>query len=221
MRLLVFLAVFAFGAYSQNNMRLTKIYTKIGDKGSTSLASGQMVPKYAPRIEAYGTVDELNSFVGLLADELGEDAKKENNEALSELINRLKNIQNELFDLGGELSTPLDILKVDRQQVVSAANVARLEAEMDQYNEDLSPLENFVLPGGHRSNSLAHVCRTVCRRAERAVVFLGHEESLRDEPRIYLNRLSDWFFVVSRVLSREFKSAERLWNQRGKKPVST
>lgn len=191
-------------------MRLTKIYTKVGDKGQTMLASGQKVPKDSLRIETYGTVDELNAFLGVLRDSLEVSKFKD-------LIERIAAVQNEIFDLGGELSTPPDRLDPTKQQVVTAASVARLEAEIDEYNDKLPPLANFVLPGGHPANSHAHVCRTVCRRAERLVVQLSREESVRDDARIYLNRLSDWFFVASREISRRLGVPEVLWKQ-AKKP---
>ena len=195
-------------------MRLTKIYTKVGDKGMTMLASGVKVPKDSPRIECYGTVDELNSFLGLLRDTLATAATK--TASFDELIRQLAVVQNEIFDLGGELATPLPALDLTRQQVVGAAQIARLEQEMDAYNEALPPLANFVLPGGHPANSLAHVCRTVCRRAERLLVALAAVETVRDDPRIYLNRLSDWLFVVSRVASQRLGCPEVLWRQAGK-----
>ena len=189
-------------------MRLTKIYTKVGDKGLTMLASGAKVPKDSPRIETYGTVDELGSFLGLWRDTLATT-----NAPFTDLIQQIAVIQNEIFDLGGELATPADILDTSRQQVVTNDAIARLEHEMDAYNEALPPLANFVLPGGHPANSLAHVCRTVCRRAERLIVALAHVETVRDEPRIYLNRLSDWLFVASREVSRRLGVEEVLWQQ--------
>lgn len=188
-------------------MRLTKIYTKVGDKGTTLLASGEKVGKDHPRIEAYGTVDELNSFVGLLIDELREANK------FTKIIEKILLVQNELFDVGGELSTPLEILDIKKQQVVSATCIKRLEDEIDEMNSQLKPLENFVLPGGHRANSVAHICRTVCRRAERALVRAKKDIQVRDEVVIYLNRLSDWFFVLSRFVSKELSVKEVLWQQ--------
>ncbi len=189
-------------------MRLTKIYTKVGDKGQTMLASGQKVPKDSLRIETYGTVDELNAFLGVLRDHLAADANK-----FKDLIDRIAAVQNETFDLGGELSMPPEKLDPTKQQVVTAASITRLENEIDEYNDKLPPLANFVLPGGHPANSAAHVCRTVCRRAERLVVHLSREESVRDDARIYLNRLSDWLFVASREISRRLDVAEVLWKQ--------
>ncbi len=163
------------------------------------------------RIEAYGTVDELNSTVAMLRDTIVMDSR------LLDLCEKLSKIQNELFDIGGELSVPLDVLDTERQQVVSMRDVARLESEMDAFNESLRPLENFVLPGGHMANSTAHLVRTVCRRAERAVVRMSEQDAVRDEIRIYLNRLGDWFFVLSRELSRRLGVPEVLWAQNKKK----
>jgi len=192
-------------------VRLSKIYTRVGDKGSTLLATGERVLKSNVRIEAYGTVDELNSMVGFLRDSIAGDHR------LSDLCESLLKIQNELFDVGGELSVPLDVLDTRRQQVVSMADVARLEQEIDLFNESLKPLENFVLPGGHLANSTTHIVRTVCRRAERAVVRMSEQDAVRDEVRIYLNRLGDWFFVLSREISRRLGVPEVLWAQNKKK----
>lgn len=189
-------------------MRLTKIYTKIGDKGKTMLATGEKVAKDSARIEAYGAIDELNSFVGELSDyylKMADD---------TEYLSHLKTIQQELFDIGGELATPAEVLDTSRQQVVTDDDIKRLESEIDSFNEQLDPLTNFVLPGGHFLNSKAHICRTICRRAERLIVTLSNQESIRDEARIYVNRLSDWFFVFSRLMSKKFNAEEILWNQK-------
>lgn len=193
-------------------MRLTKIYTKVGDKGQTMLVGGVKVPKDSIRIETYGTVDELNSFLGLLRDTLRETDQ----EMFKPLIDRLFVVQNEMYDLGGELATPLARLDTSKQQIVTKDSIARLERELDEMNEALPPLANFVLPGGHRANSTAHVCRTICRRAERLIVGLGKAEEIREEPRIYLNRLSDWLFVVTRDISHRLGCEEVLWHQKGK-----
>jgi cob(I)alamin adenosyltransferase len=195
-------------------MRLTKIYTKVGDKGTTGLANGEEVSKSSLRIEAYGTVDELNAHVGFFRDLLLEEP---NAETFPSLIQQLKAIQNELFNVGGELSTPANSLDISRQQVVTEASTKRLETEMDFFNESLPPLANFILPGGHKANSAAHLARTVCRRAERCVVRLAESESIRREVQIYLNRLSDWFFVVGRVVSKKLEVPEVLWEQNKKK----
>lgn len=193
-------------------MRLTKIYTKIGDQGSTMLVGGQKVPKDSLRIEAYGTVDELNAFLGLWRDNLQAEAGS----VFQDLVSSLQQIQNEMHDLGGELATPFPLLNVDKQQVVNSASIARLESEIDAMNEQVPPLANFVLPGGHPLNSMAHVCRTVCRRTERCVVALGHTEEVRSEVAIYLNRLSDWLFVAGRIVGKRLSIQEVLWRQRGK-----
>ncbi|MBC7533844.1 MAG: cob(I)yrinic acid a,c-diamide adenosyltransferase [Oligoflexus sp.] len=196
-------------------MRLSKIYTKTGDQGGTMLASGERISKTAVRIEAYGTVDELNACVGMLRDHMRVDnALPESWIALS-----LSRIQNELFDLGGELATPTHALNPARQKVLNQDDIKVLEDEIDKCNETLAPLANFVLPGGHICNSTAHLARTVCRRAEREVVRLRAEENdVRVETQIYLNRLSDWLFVISRALSHELNVPEVLWDQR--KPKS-
>lgn len=193
-------------------MRLTSIYTKIGDKGTTMLASGKKVPKDSPRIEAYGTVDELNAFLGLLRDKL----QSTDSAIFGDLLACLLKIQNEMHDLGGELSTPAENLDLSKQQVVKTAEIERLENEIDSYNENLAALSNFILPGGHELISLAHVCRTICRRTERCVVHLAGQEPIRDEARIYLNRLSDWLFVIGRVIAKRLQVKEILWKQAGK-----
>ena len=193
-------------------MRLTKIYTKVGDEGQTLLASGDKVSKHDPRIECYGTVDELNSHIGLLRDLLNQQT----NQNFDGLQVQLQKIQNELFDLGGELATPESVLDINVQQVVKEQDITRLETEIDKMNEQLSPLENFVLPGGHACNSQAHVCRTVCRRAERRWVEFSGQDSVRKETGIYLNRLSDWLFVASRYISLKMGCEEVQWKQKGK-----
>jgi cob(I)alamin adenosyltransferase len=191
-------------------VRLTKIYTKMGDKGGTTLASGEKISKAALRLEAYGTVDELNSWMGLLRDQI----KLQPEFNSSELDKSLERVQNDLFDLGGELATPTKHLNIEKQRVVSAEDVARLEQEIDAMNEHLAPLANFVLPGGHVCNSTAHLARTVCRRAERELVRLRVDEpDVRVETQIYLNRLSDWLFVVGRSISQRLGCPEVLWQQ--------
>ena len=165
--------------------RLTQIATRTGDDGSTGLGDGTRVPKDHLRVQAMGEVDELNSQIGvLLAEPLPEDVRE-----------LLVVIQHELFNLGGELSIPgFELLKADA--------VLRLDEALAHYNATLPRLQEFILPAGTRSAALAHVCRAVARRAERAVVTLGAVEALRAEPRQYLNRLSDLLFVLARVLNR-------------------
>ena len=192
-------------------MRLDKIYTKIGDSGTTLLANGEKIGKSEQRIEAYGAIDELNAFVGLFIDELSNNPK---NEAISDLINSAVLIQNELFDVGGELATPAKALNLDRQRVVGLDEISRLELEMDKWTSSLPPLENFVLPGGWKANSLAHVCRTVARRAEREIVRLAAQDDIRKECQIYVNRLSDWLFLASRFVSKINGVPEVLWKQK-------
>tara|TARA_B110000503_G_scaffold103147_1_gene154027 strand:- start:238 stop:825 length:588 start_codon:yes stop_codon:yes gene_type:complete len=165
--------------------RLTQIATRTGDNGTTGLGDNTRVSKSSLRVRAMGDVDELNSNIGLLlSEELPEDIK-----------NLLVDIQHELFNLGGELSIPgFELLK--REAVI------KLDQALLAYNEDLPKLQEFILPAGTRSAALAHVCRTIARRAERAVVALESEEQLKEAPRQYLNRLSDLLFVVARVLNR-------------------
>lgn len=195
-------------------VRLSKIYTKTGDQGGTMLASGDRISKTAQRIEAYGTVDELNACVGLLRDHM----RSESILAEHWLATSLSRVQNELFDLGGELATPARILENSKQKLLDASDIKTLEDEIDRSNETLKPLANFVLPGGHVCNSAAHLARTVCRRAEREVIRLrAEEQDVRLETQIYLNRLSDWLFVAGRAISHALDIDEVLWEQRGKK----
>lgn len=199
-------------------MRLTKIYTKTGDQGGTMLASGDKISKSAKRIEAYGTVDELNSWIGYIRDNLSLEKAFQSHW----LDSSLERIQNELFDLGSELATPARSLRADRQGLLNEADIHKLEVEIDNCNESLTPLANFVLPGGHTANSATHIARTVCRRAERELVRLRIEEpDIRIETQMYLNRLSDWLFVMSRLMSQVLGRPEVLWKQkRNKAPES-
>lgn len=165
-------------------VRLNRIYTKTGDDGSTGLADGSRVSKHDPRIESYGTVDELNSLLGLAA-RCGQQEP-----ALASVLAR---IQNDLFDLGADLATPGEEgLRITHGQVVA------LERDIDQLNADLQPLESFVLPGGSELSAWLHVARTVCRRAERSIVMLTGETSLNPQVLPYVNRLSDLLFVMAR-----------------------
>lgn len=176
--------------------RLTKIYTRTGDAGDTGLGDGSRTPKDAARIEALGAVDELNSQLGLMLTEaLPDDVHAD-----------LCRVQHCLFDLGGELSIPGYVL-------VSEDQVAHLEDCLDRYNAVLPPLKDFILPGGSRSAALAHVGRTVCRRAERALVRLGRESTLPPMSLKYLNRLSDLLFVLARFLNRSAGVADVLWQR--------
>lgn len=165
--------------------RLTRIYTRTGDAGETGLADGSRLSKDAPRIEALGAIDELNSSIGvLLAEPLPDDLRA-----------CLTDVQNDLFDLGGELSVP-------GHPILAEAHVTRLETALDGFNAALPALKDFILPGGARAAALAHVARTVCRRAERRVVSLAKAQAVPELAIPYLNRLSDLLFVASRVLNR-------------------
>jgi cob(I)alamin adenosyltransferase len=174
--------------------RLTQIATRTGDDGTTGLGDGSRVPKAHARVAAMGDVDELNSQIGLLLTEALPDGIRE----------LLLTVQHELFNLGGELSIPgYELLKDDA--------VARLDAALAEHNATLPRLAEFILPGGSRAAAIAHVCRTVARRAERAVVALGAEEPVRAAPRQYLNRLSDLLFVLARVLNRAGGGDDVYW----------
>lgn len=176
--------------------RLSKIVTRTGDAGTTGLGDGARVPKDAPRIEAIGAVDELNSMLGLL---------------LTEPLPRdvaacLTGVQHDLFDLGGELSIP-------GYCAVDDAHVQRIEDAVEAFNAPLAPLKEFILPGGTRAAALAHVARTVCRRAERVVVTLGAHEAVSEPARRYLNRLSDLLFVLARALNGVAQRPDVLWRR--------
>jgi cob(I)alamin adenosyltransferase len=193
-------------------MRLDRIYTKVGDKGKTLLATGEKVSKFDERIEAYGTVDELNSAVGVLKDHLAQLGDSR----VGGLLSQIHHIQNELFDIGGELATPGPALNIQVQQVVTAESIARLEQEIDTLNAELPALMNFILPSGHPCVSFSHLARCICRRAERATFRLQAHQPVRNEVCIYLNRLSDWLFVAGRAIGHKLGIQEVLWQQRGK-----
>jgi cob(I)alamin adenosyltransferase len=180
--------------------RLSKIATRTGDDGSTGLGDGSRTGKDSARIHALGEVDELNSFVGLL---LCEDMP-------GTLREELVSIQHDLFDLGGELCIP-------GYQLITVEHVARLDALLEKYNAGLPMLKEFILPAGSRAASLAHVCRTVCRRAERSIVALAKLETINAHPRQYVNRLSDLMFVLSRVLNRFAGGSDVLWQHERKR----
>ena len=181
---------------------INRVYTKTGDAGKSRLAGGQMVAKDSARLEAYGTVDELNAVIGLLVATIPDEQ--------SVLSRRLVRIQNELCDLGGELATlPED--RHDKQALVRDADVERLENELDEVNATVPSLRSFVLPGGGLVSALSHQARTVTRRAERRVVTLSAESPQRGEVLRYLNRLSDWFFVMGRRAALDAGKEEVLW----------
>jgi cob(I)alamin adenosyltransferase len=178
--------------------RLSKIYTRTGDAGTTGLGDGKRVAKNSRRIDTLGEVDELNAVVGLLlCEDLPDDVR-----------GLLTDVQHDLFDLGGEICIP-------GMSMISEKHVDKLETELDRLNEPLEPLKDFILPGGSRAAALAHLARTVCRRAERAIVALAQEEAVNDGPRQYLNRFSDLLFVLGRVLNRAAGRGDVLW-QKGK-----
>lgn len=179
--------------------RLSKIYTRTGDDGTTGLGDGERVPKTHARIEAYGTVDEANSAIGMVLAVAGLP------ENLHQLLTRL---QHELFDLGSELAVP-------GYRVITQAHIDRLEQQLDALNDDLPMLKEFILPGGGPAASACHLARTITRRAERAVWRMLESESGAREVPQYLNRLSDLLFVIARVLARHENGAEILWKRDG------
>ena len=190
-----------------------KIYTKSGDKGETSLFGGTRVPKHYLRIEAYGTVDELNSFIGLIRDQ---KIDKYN-------VQILIKIQTDLFTIGAMLATPpeKEKLKTGKERLyiskINQTSVTLLEDEIDAMNETLSPMTHFVLPGGHTTVSFCHIARCVCRRAERLVSQLNDESTIDEQILVYLNRLSDYLFVLARKLTFENKAQEIPWIPEKKK----
>jgi len=178
--------------------RLSRIYTRTGDDGSTGLGDGLRVPKEHLRVEAYGTVDEANSAVGMVLAVAG---------LPSDVVESLTAVQHELFELGGELCMP-------GHRAVTGADVERLEQTLDRYNDALPPLREFILPGGGPAAAACHLARTVTRRAERRVWELSRVETVAPEVPRYLNRLSDLLFVIARVLARHESGSEVLWNKR-------
>ena len=190
--------------FNEPRLALNRIYTRRGDQGETSLVGGQRVPKDQLRIEAYGTVDELNAFTGLACVSASADSR------LAPLATILHRVQHELFNLGSILATlPEDVHP--KQPRIQEADIAQLETEIDSMNEVLPSLRSFVLPGGTRINAELHVCRTVARRAERILVTLAGSEEVPAEAIGYLNRLSDAFFVWSRWASHVCGAPEVLW----------
>ena len=179
-----------------------KIYTKTGDKGTTGLIGGTRVKKYDLRLEAYGTVDELNSFLGVV--------RSLQTDRHSDEI--LEKIQNKLFVIGAHLATDDTINLIKKQLPVAESDILGLENEMDEMNEQLPELRNFILPGGCQATSFCHVARTVCRRAERLIVELAEKVEVDPNLIVYMNRLSDYLFVLSRKVSIDQKAAEILWS---------
>lgn len=187
--------LFIFLSHIMGN-RLSRIATRSGDNGTTGLGDGSRTGKDSVRVHAMGEVDELNSHIGLL---LCEDLP-------AALREELISIQHDLFDMGGELCIP-------GYTMITDTHVARLDALLEKYNADLPPLKEFILPAGARGAAQAHVCRTVCRRAERTIVSLGKAETIPEYPRQYMNRLSDLLFVLARVLNRFAHGSDVLWNK--------
>lgn len=177
--------------------RLSKIYTRTGDDGTTGLGDGSRVSKEDLRVEAYGTVDEANSSIGVILSVAGLPAG---------IVDCLTEVQHDLFDLGGELCIP-------GHRMIEAAHVDRLETELDAFNEPLPPLKEFILPGGGPAASACHVARAVCRRAERRCWSLARAEAVSPEALKYLNRLSDLLFVMARVLARHERGSEVVWRR--------
>jgi cob(I)alamin adenosyltransferase len=193
---------------------ISKVYTKFGDEGQTMLASGATVRKDSPRVRAYGEVDELNATLGLVRLELGREPRgQEHAEFVATLDDELGRIQQELFNLGAELATP-EAAEGGSKLKVEQRHIDALEKSIDRYNESLEPLRSFILPGGGPTGAASHLARTVCRRAERELIALTNTESVRREARIYLNRLSDWLFVIARAAAKQLGHAEVLWDQR-------
>ncbi len=177
--------------------RLSKIYTRTGDKGETGLGDGNRVYKDSLRIEVIGTLDELNSIIGMvLAHELPETIRTS-----------LENIQHDLFDLGGEFSIP-------GYETIQASDVSRLETQLDELNAELPALKEFILPAGGHATSHCHLARTVCRRAERRAMSLSRDDDINPASLAYLNRLSDLLFVIARILARVENGKEVLWNRK-------
>jgi cob(I)alamin adenosyltransferase len=194
--------------FNEPRLAINRVYTRRGDGGETSLAGGQRVPKDAARIEAYGTVDELNSFIG--AARATTEELLPSHPALAPLAGILLRVQHELFNLGSILATmPEDVHP--KQPRITGAEISQLEVEIDKMNEGLPELRSFVLPGGGELNAVLHVCRTVCRRAERVCVALARSGQAPDEAVRYLNRLGDALFVWSRWATHGMGLPETLW----------
>jgi cob(I)alamin adenosyltransferase len=194
--------------FNDPKLAINKVYTKTGDQGKTSLVGGQRVSKDDVRIDAYGTVDELNAFVGSLTRSVLEELPESDDRAW--FLGVLNRIQHELFNLGSILATlPRDVHP--KQPQIREQDIARLEADIDRCNAQLAPLRSFVLPGGSRANTDLHICRTVCRRAERGLTTLEHRAEVPGEALRYLNRLSDGFFVWSRWVLKLLGRPEVLW----------
>jgi cob(I)alamin adenosyltransferase len=179
---------------------MTKIYTKTGDKGTSSLLGGTRVPKYHIRLECYGTIDELNSHIGLIRDSIQDTG----------VIDLLSRIQHTLFKIGSHLANENPDTR--KTPVFSEKDITILEQAIDAYTKELPVLQNFILPGGHTVASYCHIARTVCRRAERAATKLAEEVSFNEQVITYINRLSDYLFVLARKMLKDFNKSEITWN---------
>ncbi|AKH95595.1 cob(I)yrinic acid a,c-diamide adenosyltransferase [Elizabethkingia anophelis] len=184
-----------------------KIYTKTGDKGETALYGGTRVSKASARVEAYGTIDELNAFIGIAKSHIDD----------SDCLKQLAEIQYDLFTLGSEAATPIDKVYLANGKsrlpvTIKEEDISKLEVWMDKMDESLEPLQFFILPGGGKAATFLHAARTICRRAERGMVFLNETEEVRPELIKYLNRLSDYLFVMARYVSMLDNEQEEYWN---------
>ncbi|AQX83661.1 cob(I)yrinic acid a,c-diamide adenosyltransferase [Elizabethkingia bruuniana] len=184
-----------------------KIYTKTGDKGETSLYGGTRVSKASARVDAYGTIDELNAFIGIAKSHIDD----------SDCLKQLAEIQYDLFTLGSEAATPIDKVYLANGKsrlpvTIKEEDINKLEVWMDKMDESLEPLQFFILPGGGKAATFLHAARTICRRAERGMVFLNETEEVRPELIKYLNRLSDYLFVLARYVSMLDNEQEEYWN---------
>ncbi|MDH6304993.1 cob(I)alamin adenosyltransferase [Parabacteroides sp. PF5-5] len=183
-------------------MEKSKVYTRSGDKGRTSLVGGKRVSKADKRIESYGTVDELNSFIGLLMTEL----------TGQEDLDFLRFVQHKLFTIGSYLATDQESTELKIESKVSPESITKIEHEIDRLDHELPKMEHFVLPGGSRSAALAHVCRTVCRRAERRIYSLCEAVTVEEPVLVFINRLSDYFFVLARKECIKNNGQEIIWD---------
>lgn len=182
-----------------------KLYTKTGDNGTTSLIGGERTEKYDLRVEAYGAVDELIAFTALLADKLIDDERTDH------LAQELRLIESRLMTAAALLATGADNGLAPKVMPIATEHIEALERLIDKYQAEVKPLDKFTIPGGHRAVSLCHVCRTVCRRAERAALLARAEFPGDNSAAIYLNRLSDYFYILGRLLSERLKVEEHLW----------
>ncbi|MDD2435945.1 MAG: cob(I)yrinic acid a,c-diamide adenosyltransferase [Massilibacteroides sp.] len=183
-------------------MKKSVVYTRTGDKGTTALVGGKRVSKTDPRIESYGTIDELNSFIGLLMVEIKD----------TEDLSFLKFVQHKLFNIGSYLATDRENTELCIESQVTDENIARIEKEIDRVDGGLPRMTNFVLPGGSKSTALAHICRTVCRRAERCIYVLAEKTEIEKNVLIFVNRLSDYLFVLARKQCINEHGSEIIWD---------